>query len=48
MADPDYVGSVPAEGEIAINYQAVVAAIREASRVMGEEARIITASSGLA
>ncbi|WP_213979754.1 SDR family oxidoreductase [Sphingomonas sp. dw_22] len=36
------------ERQVAINYQAVVAAIREASRVMGEGGRIITASSGLA
>ncbi len=36
------------ERQVAINYQAVVAAIREASRVMGEGGRIITLSSGLA
>ncbi len=36
------------ERQVAINYQAVVAAIREASRVMGESGRIITLSSGLA
>lgn len=34
--------------QVRINYQAVVAAIREASRVMGEGGRIITLSSGLA
>ncbi len=36
------------ERQVRINYQAVVAAIREASRVMGEGGRIITLSSGLA
>ncbi|WP_019053860.1 SDR family NAD(P)-dependent oxidoreductase [Sphingobium xenophagum] len=36
------------ERQVAINYQAVVVAIREASRVMGEGGRIITLSSGLA
>ncbi len=36
------------ERQVRINYQAVVTAIREASRVMGEGGRIITLSSGLA
>jgi len=36
------------ERQVRINYQAVVAAIREASRVMGKGGRIITLSSGLA
>lgn len=36
------------EKQLRINYQGVVAAIRVASRVMGEGGRIITLSSGLA
>ncbi len=34
--------------QLRINYQAVVSAIREASRVMGEGGRIISLSSGIA
>jgi 3-oxoacyl-[acyl-carrier protein] reductase len=36
------------ERQVRINYQAVVAGIREASRVMGEGGRIISLSTGLA
>ncbi len=36
------------ERQVRINYQAVVACIREASRVMGEGGRIISLSTGLA
>ncbi len=44
----DTVDTSRFERQVRINYQAVVAAIREASRVMSEGGRIITLSSGLA
>ncbi len=45
---PDTLDTNRFERQVRINYQAVVAAIREASRVMGEGGRIISLSTGLA
>lgn len=45
---PDTFDTGRFERQVAINYQAVVAAIREASRVMGDGGRIISLSTGLA
>ncbi|WP_346344655.1 SDR family oxidoreductase [Sphingomonas sp. dw_22] len=45
---PDTLDTSRFERQVAINYQAVVVAIREASRVMGEGGRIISLSTGLA
>lgn len=45
---PDTLDTDRLDRQVRINYQTVVTAIREASRVMGEGGRIITLSSGLA
>ncbi len=47
-AIPDALDTSRFERQVWINYQAVVTAIREASRVIGEGDRIITLSSALA